>query len=102
MDNMLLFNHKEVLHMFKFEAYISKSAVKHLLLDSDLAREYPPALLENGICNLVCDKATIDEGVSLLVDLLDRNCKSDVERENLACKVYNTVVKVNTTIMKLA
>ena len=26
--------------MFKFEKYISKSAVRHLLMDSDLAREY--------------------------------------------------------------
>ena len=55
---MLLYSHKEVL------------SLKSLLMDTDLAREYPPALLE--ICNLVCDKATIEEGISLLVDIL--NC----------------------------
>lgn len=47
--------------MFKFEKYISKSAVNHLLMNNDLAREYPPALLENGISNLVCDKATYNK-----------------------------------------
>lgn len=88
--------------MFKFEKFISKSAVRHLLMDSDLAREYPPALLENGICNLVCDKATIEKGISLLVDILDRDCKTVAERETLACKVYNTVVKVRATYEKIA
>lgn len=88
--------------MFKFEKYISKSAVNHLLMNNDLAREYPPALLENGISNLVCDKATIEEGVSFLVDFLDRDCKTVEERETLACKVYNTVVKVKATYNKIA
>lgn len=90
--------------MFKFEKYISKSAVKHLLMDSDLAREYPPALLGNGICNLVCDKATVevDEGVSFLVDFLDRDCKTIEEREQLACRVYNTIVKVRAKCEKIA
>lgn len=88
--------------MFKFENYISKSAVNQLLMESNLSREYPPALLENGIGDLVCNKATIDEGVSLLVDFLDRDCKTVEERETLACKIYNTVVKIDATVVKLS
>lgn len=94
---MLLYSHKEVLHMFKFEKFISKSAVRHLLMDSDLAREYPPALLENGIWFV-----TRLQLMTFLVDFLDRDCKTIEEREQLACRVYNTVVKVRAKYEKIA